>query len=152
MWDLVIFVFLCFPDSSVLCCNSWHDLWVYFSVCVFLCVGPHVCGMYVWCIWKQEVHMECLVQSLSVLSLRQGISLSLEPIQLRVWPVSPRDHLRFRGCTANAWLIIWIVRIHNSSPQCLHSKHFTDWTSCPHTSVRQSFMHPHMYRKHQWLV
>lgn len=41
MWDLVIFVFLCFPDSSVLCCNSWHDECISLYVCS--CVWAHMC-------------------------------------------------------------------------------------------------------------
>lgn len=141
MWDLVIFAFICFPDSSLCCVNSWHDLCVYFSACVFLCV--HMCVGYVWgafggrkSIWSVLFNHSRFYFFETGYLIEPGANLTPVSDQ-RVWEIICLLELRFQGCTANAWLMTWTVRTHGSSPQCLHTKHVTDWAPCPHTSLRQ---------------
>lgn len=143
MWDLIIFYFSVFQIH--VCCVVTAGM-----ICA--CISLYGCSCVCTCVWDMcVVHLEagapygvsCSITLFYFFETGYLIEPGANPT-----PVSGQWvpgiicllTLRFQGGTANAWLIMWIVRIHNSSPQWLHTRHVTDWAPCPHTSLRQGLI------------
>jgi len=123
--------------------GSWFcHPWIFVCMCVtFVCL--HKCGhmdvqlhMQVCaclCVWRPEVYIRCLPQSLSALFLKTGSQTEPEALQFSyaAWPVSSSDPpLSTSPCLVTPSFPhgCWGPNFRSSS---LNSKHFTSWAISP---------------------